>query len=291
MRLAVIGAGGWGTALSIMAARAGHEVRLWARGAALVEEINGRRVNGAYLAGREIPEGVRATSDAREALRGAEAVILAAPSHATREVLTCLRAAVEPGVVFVSAAKGVEAETGKRMSEVVGEVLGENAARFVCLSGPSFAQEVAEGQPTAVVAASADESLARLVQSALSTQSFRVYTNPDVVGTELGGASKNVMALAAGMVAGLGLGRKRGAARARRSRSPRTADGPGGTGRPRADLHGPTLAQPPRRRGVGARASAHRRARGDERSGRGRPHDARPDAPRGAARRRAADYR
>src|ERR1043166_6636265 len=206
MRLAVIGAGGWGTALSIMAARAGHEVRLWARGAALVEEINGRRVNGAYLAGREIPEGVRATSDAREALRGAEAVILAAPSHATREVLTCLRAAVEPGVVFVSAAKGVEAETGKRMSEVVGEVLGRNGARFVCLSGPSFAQEVAEGQPTAVVAASADESLARLVQSALSTQSFRVYTNPDVVGTELGGASKNVMALAAGMVAGLGLG-------------------------------------------------------------------------------------
>src|ERR1043166_10139952 len=97
MRLAVIGAGGWGTALSIMAARAGHEVRLWARGAALVEEINGRRVNGAYLAGREIPEGVRATSDAREALRGAEAVLLAAPSHATREGLTCPRGGVEIG--------------------------------------------------------------------------------------------------------------------------------------------------------------------------------------------------
>ncbi len=207
MRLAVIGAGGWGTALSILAARAGHEVRLRARGAALVEEINERRVNGVYLAGREIPEGVRATCDAREALRGAEAVVLAAPSHATREILKGLRAAFEPGAPFVSATKGVEAGTGKRMSEVVGEVLGEEAtARFVCLSGPSFAQEVAAGQPTAVVAASADESLARLVQSALGTQSFRVYTNPDVVGAELGGASKNVMALAAGMLAGLGLG-------------------------------------------------------------------------------------
>jgi glycerol-3-phosphate dehydrogenase (NAD(P)+) len=207
MRLAVIGAGGWGTALSILAARAGHEARLCARDAALVEEINERRVNGAYLAGHEIPEGVRATCDAREALRGAEALILAAPSHATREVLTGLRAAVEPGAAFVSATKGVEAGTGKRMSEVVGEVLGAGlASRFVCLSGPSFAQEVAAGQPTAVVAASADEALARLVQSALGTQSFRVYTNPDVVGTELGGASKNVMALAAGMLAGLGLG-------------------------------------------------------------------------------------
>ena len=108
---------------------------------------------------------------------------------------------------MVSATKGVEAETVKRISEVVGEVLGEGAAaRFVCLSGPSFAQEVAAGQPTAVVAASADERLSRLVQSALSAQNFRVYTNPDVTGTELGGASKNVMALAAGMVAGLGLG-------------------------------------------------------------------------------------
>ena len=110
-------------------------------------------------------------------------------------------------MVFVSATKGVEAETGKRISEVLGETLGEEAAaRFVCLSGPSFAQEVAAGQPTAVVAASTDEGLSRLVQSTLSAQNFRVYTNPDVKGTELGGASKNVMALAAGMVTGLGLG-------------------------------------------------------------------------------------
>ncbi|MCA1617849.1 MAG: NAD(P)-dependent glycerol-3-phosphate dehydrogenase [Acidobacteria bacterium] len=207
MRVAVIGAGGWGTALSIAAARAGREVRLWSRSAALAEEVNARRVNSVYLGGHAVPEGVSATPDAREALEGAGLVVLAAPSHATRGVLESLRGLFEPGAVVVSATKGVEVETGLRISQVVGEVLGsEAAARFVCLSGPSFAREVAADQPTAVVAASADEALGREVQRALSARNFRVYTNPDVTGTELGGASKNVMALAAGMVAGLGLG-------------------------------------------------------------------------------------
>ena len=207
MRVAVIGAGGWGTALGIVAARAGREVRLWSRNSSVVEGVNERRVNDAYLAGHAVPEGVLATTDPGEALRGAELVVLAAPSHATRGLLERLRGRFEPGAAFVSATKGVEVETGKRISEVVADVLGGAASgRFACLSGPSFAQEVAAGQPTAVVAASADEALARHVQWALSAQNFRVYTNPDVVGTELGGASKNVMALAAGMVAGLGLG-------------------------------------------------------------------------------------
>jgi glycerol-3-phosphate dehydrogenase (NAD(P)+) len=207
MRIAVIGAGGWGTALSIVAVRAGREVRLLSRNAAVVEEINVGRLNVAYLDGQVIPEGVRATSEPGEALRGAEMVILATPSHATRRVLEKLRDAFEPQALFVSATKGVEVETGKRMSEVVAEVVGAGtAARFVCLSGPSFAQEVAAGQPTAVVAACLDEGLSRRVQWALSAQNFRVYTNHDVTGTELGGASKNVMALAAGMVVGLGLG-------------------------------------------------------------------------------------
>jgi glycerol-3-phosphate dehydrogenase (NAD(P)+) len=207
MRIAVIGAGGWGTALSALAARAGCEVKLWSRSAAVVEEINERRLNSAYLAAQEIPEGVRATCDEREATRDAELVILAAPSHATRGVVESLRACVEPGVVFVSATKGVEVETGMRISEVVADVLGRDAAaRFVCLSGPSFAREAVAGQPTAVVAASGDERLSRRVQSALSVKNFRVYTNSDTVGTELGGASKNVMALAAGMIAGLGFG-------------------------------------------------------------------------------------
>jgi glycerol-3-phosphate dehydrogenase (NAD(P)+) len=207
MRIAVIGAGGWGTALSVLAARAGCEVKLWSRSAAVVEEINERRLNSAYLAAQEIPEGVRATCDEREATRAAELVILAAPSHATRGVLESLRACVEPGMVFVSATKGVEVETGMRISEVVADVLGTDAAaKFVCLSGPSFAREAVAGQPTAVVAASGVEELSRRVQSALSVKNFRVYTNSDTVGTELGGASKNVMALAAGMIAGLGFG-------------------------------------------------------------------------------------
>jgi glycerol-3-phosphate dehydrogenase (NAD(P)+) len=205
MAVAVIGAGGWGTALSVVAARAGASVRLWSRSAAVVEEVNRSRTNGAYLAGHEIPEGVRATCDTEEALRGAELVILAAPSHATRAVLEGLSPFARPEMIFVSATKGVEVETGERISEIVGDVLGA-AARFVCLSGPSFAREVAAGEPTAVVAASDDEELARRVQSALSTPGFRVYTNQDVTGTELGGASKNVIALAAGMLSGLGLG-------------------------------------------------------------------------------------
>ena len=208
MRVAVMGAGGWGTALSIVAGRAGHEVRLWSRNGRVVEGVNREHVNGIYLAGQSIPLNVRATEATREALDGAEVVVLAAPSHATREMLGHMAGEVDGEMVFVSATKGIENETGMRVSEIVADVLGRKirAPRFVCLSGPSFAREVAEGQPTAVVAASEDGELSRLVQSELSVQNFRVYTNGDLVGTELGGAVKNVMAVAAGMVAGLGLG-------------------------------------------------------------------------------------
>src|ERR1044071_859082 len=168
-RVAVIGAGGWGTALGIVAARAGREVRLWSRNASVVEDVNVRRVNGAYLEGHVVPEGLTATAEPHTALRGAGVGVLAAPSHATRALLEDMRGLFEPDAVFVSATKGVEVETGKRISEVVGEVLGEDAAaRFACLSGPSFAQEVAAGPPTAVVAASRDESLARLGRPALT---------------------------------------------------------------------------------------------------------------------------
>ncbi|HLL76202.1 MAG TPA: NAD(P)H-dependent glycerol-3-phosphate dehydrogenase [Pyrinomonadaceae bacterium] len=206
-RIAIIGAGGWGTALGLVAGRAGHTVRLWSRSAEVVESINNGRVNAHYLDGHELTGDVEATCDAGGALGGAEIVILAAPSHATRELLRREVRAVPAGAVVVSATKGVEIETGRRVSEIVREELGEPAARrFVCLSGPSFAREVAEGRPTAIVAASADAGLARRVQSALSFENLRVYTNDDVAGTELGGAVKNVIALAAGMVAGLGLG-------------------------------------------------------------------------------------
>ena len=207
-RVAIMGAGGWGTALAVVAGRAGHDVRLWSRNPHVVEEVNARRANETYLPSHEIPAGVRATSDAAAAIDAAEFVILAAPSHATRALLTSVEPAARPQMVFVSATKGLEVDTGRRVSELVAEVLGRTIPRprFVCLSGPSFAQEVAAGQPTAVVAASRDEELARAVQAALSVQNFRVYTNADVAGTETGGALKNVMALAAGMVSGLGLG-------------------------------------------------------------------------------------
>ena len=206
-RIAIMGAGSWGTTLGLLAGRAGHAVRLWARSAELVAAINDERVNPIYLAAHRLEGDVRATTDASAALDGAELVLLAAPSHATRALLTNIAPDVRPDMIVVSATKGIEVETGRRISELVRDVLGaESAARFVCLSGPSFAQEVAAGQPTAVVAACADRDVAETVQATLSFQNFRVYTNADVVGTELGGAVKNVIALAAGMVSGLGLG-------------------------------------------------------------------------------------
>lgn len=206
-QIAVIGAGSWGTALGIIAGRAGHQVKLWSRNGEVVEAINRDRVNSIYLAPHEIPEGVRATDDLAEALTSAEIVLLAAPSHVTRELLTRMLPCLQPGMIFVSATKGIETETGKRISEVVQDVTATRfEPRFVCLSGPSFAQEVAAGQPTAVVAASINAEESRLVQTALSFQNLRIYTNTDVLGTETGGSVKNVMAVAAGMVAGLGLG-------------------------------------------------------------------------------------
>jgi glycerol-3-phosphate dehydrogenase (NAD(P)+) len=205
--IAIMGAGGWGTALGLVAGRAGHTVRLWSRNDAVVAAINRERMNHKYLAGQRIDGEVSATTETSTALHDAELVILAAPSHATRALLTQMAADVRPEMVLISATKGIEIETGQRISEVVRDVLGAAyAARFVCLSGPSFAQEVAAGQPTAVVAASADPALSRIVQAALSYEALRVYTNDDVTGTELGGAVKNVIAVAAGMVAGLGLG-------------------------------------------------------------------------------------
>src|SRR5919199_1721532 len=160
-RIAIMGAGSWGTALAVVAGRAGHVVRLWARSAELVAAINDEHVNPVYLAAQRIEGDVRATTDAAAALDGAKLVILAAPSHATGAMLANIAPYVRPEMIVVSATKGIEVETGRRVSELVRDVLGaEHAARFVCLSGPSFAQEVAAGQPTAVVAASADRSLA-----------------------------------------------------------------------------------------------------------------------------------
>ncbi len=206
-RIAVIGAGSWGTALAIVAARVGHEVQLWSRNAVVVESINRDRVNSTYLPGARFSDAVRATKDIAEAVNGAELVILAAPSHATRGLLETIASRLRPEMIMVSATKGIEIASGKRISQVVAEVVPDaSRPRFVCLSGPSFAKEVVENHPTAVVAASEDRDAGRIVQAELSFDSLRIYTNDDVVGTELGGSVKNVMAIAAGMVAGLGFG-------------------------------------------------------------------------------------
>jgi glycerol-3-phosphate dehydrogenase (NAD(P)+) len=206
-RIAIIGAGSWGTALSIMAARAGHEVSLWSRNAEIVESINNQRLNPIYLTSARIPAGVWATGEIAAALDQSSLAVLAAPSHALRDLLTKMSPALSEEVIIVSAAKGIEAESGKRISQIVDEVAGKrHFSRFVCLSGPSFAKEVVENHPTAIVAASNDAESARVVQSEFSFENLRIYTNDDVVGTELGGSVKNVMAIAAGMTDGLGFG-------------------------------------------------------------------------------------
>ncbi|HEY3038859.1 MAG TPA: NAD(P)H-dependent glycerol-3-phosphate dehydrogenase [Pyrinomonadaceae bacterium] len=206
-RIAVIGAGNWGTALAIVAARAGHSVHIWSRNGTVVKSINSAHVNPVYLSGALLADSVRASSNLAEVVKATELVILAAPSHAVRGLLTTMAPALKEEVVVVSATKGIEIETGKRISQVLAEVVPEaTRPRFVCLSGPSFAKEVVENHPTAVVVASEDRNASRIVQSELSFDNLRIYTNDDVIGTELGGSVKNVMAIATGMVAGLGFG-------------------------------------------------------------------------------------
>ncbi len=204
-QVAIVGAGSWGTALAIVAARAGHSVRLWSRNAEVVSSINQERVNSSYLRGVSIPDAVNATDDLGAALERAEMVLLAVPSHAARETLTQMSPFLVDGAIVVSVTKGIEIESGKRISEIAKETIS-SAHPFVCLSGPSFAKEVVAGHPTAIVAASRDDAAAHAVQNDLSFGNLRIYTNADLVGTELGGSIKNVMAIAAGMTAGLGFG-------------------------------------------------------------------------------------
>jgi len=204
-QIAVIGAGSWGTALAVVMARAGHTVRLWSRNDAVVKSINEQRVNSRYLSSTSIPVGVTATGNFEAALREASMVLLAVPSHAARETLTAMQTHLYEAAIIVSVAKGIEVESGKRISEITKEVVA-GSHPFVTLSGPSFAKEVVEGHPTAIVAASKDNAAARVVQNDLSFENLRIYTNADVVGTEIGGSVKNVMAIAAGMTAGLGFG-------------------------------------------------------------------------------------
>jgi glycerol-3-phosphate dehydrogenase (NAD(P)+) len=205
--VAVIGAGSWGTALALVAARAGHDVRLWSHSRDVAAALNRERVNAIYLPGFSIPSNVSPSGDLAAVISGVEMVLVVVPSHVCREVYTQLKPLLTPEMTIVSATKGIEISTQMRIEEVANDVLGEALAkRYVTLSGPSFAQEVARDEPCALVAASRDESSAEATQAALSSRRFRVYTNTDVTGVEIAGAIKNVMAIATGAVNGLGLG-------------------------------------------------------------------------------------
>ncbi|HWN97739.1 MAG TPA: NAD(P)H-dependent glycerol-3-phosphate dehydrogenase [Blastocatellia bacterium] len=204
-RVAVIGAGSWGTALALVAARNRHQVTLWAREPEVARGISSARRNPFYLSEFELPDNIRATTSIEEALAGCDFVILVVPSHAMREVVRGMQSHLNASLVLVSATKGVENSSLMRMDEVIADVLGFEP-RFVALSGPSFAREVAKGDPTAIVAASLNLESSEMIQRELSSNHFRVYTNTDVVGVEIGAAVKNVVAIAAGVVRGLGLG-------------------------------------------------------------------------------------
>jgi glycerol-3-phosphate dehydrogenase (NAD(P)+) len=206
-RVAVIGAGSWGTALAIVAARCRMDVRLWARDRAIASGIRANRRNPHYLSEFELPGGITATSSLAEALTDAGFVIVAVPSHAMRHTFQEMLGSLGQTAILINAAKGIENGTLMRMSEVVESVVGgARSIRYVVLSGPSFAREVAGGVPTAIVAASREPDERDTVQRQFSHSTFRVYTNDDVVGVELGGSVKNVIAIAAGVVQGLGLG-------------------------------------------------------------------------------------
>jgi glycerol-3-phosphate dehydrogenase (NAD(P)+) len=206
-RIGVLGAGNWGTTLADLLARQGHEVRVWSFEADLVERINTTHENERYLPGITLSERLRATAEIAAAVTGADVVVSVSPSQHVRGVMAEAAAAMRPDALVVSASKGIETRTLATMAEVLAEVLPAPAAQRTCfLSGPSFALEVARGQPTAVAVASASAAAAGEAQALFQTPVFRVYTNPDVRGIELAGALKNVIAVGAGMATGLGLG-------------------------------------------------------------------------------------
>jgi len=208
--IAVIGAGAWGTALAIVLGRKGtHRVRLWAHETEVCDSIAKRRVNEQFLPGREIPASVLVTGDLSTALGAAQILVSVMPSQHCRRLFERIRPLIPAQALIVTATKGLEEGSLLRMSEVIAGVFNRDGAApppIGALSGPSFAQEVARGDPTAITIASQDATLSRTVQQEFSDPSFRVYTNSDVIGVELGGALKNIVAIAAGICDGLGLG-------------------------------------------------------------------------------------
>ena len=205
MKVAILGNGGFGTAMALAQSRIGHQVALWGHDAVYTAHIAASRQNPRYLEGVVLPDAIRVSNDAAAVLERAQVVLVAVPTQHVRSVATAVRAFVPAGVPLVSLAKGLEQTSGARPSQVLGEVFGE-PGRVYALSGPSHAEEIAREQPTTVVVAGADPAVLQSLQSALQTPWFRVYRNHDLLGIELCGALKNVMALAAGIADGLGCG-------------------------------------------------------------------------------------
>ena len=204
--VAVMGAGSWGTSFSLVLADAGNRIRLWGRRTELCAKINDARENVDYLPGIEIPEAVTASHDHAQVLADADAVVFAVPAQTLRDNLTTWAPLLPSAAILVSLMKGVELGTHERMSEVIAEVAGVGPERIAVVTGPNLAREIAERQPAASVVASRDADVAERIQRLCHTPAFRPYTNADVVGCELGGTVKNVIALAVGMAVGLGFG-------------------------------------------------------------------------------------
>lgn len=205
-RISVLGAGSWGTAFSLVLADAGNEVSLWAHERHVSETINARRENTEYHPGIELPPSVVATHDAEKSMAGADVVVFAIPSQVFRSNLEQWASLIPSSAVMISLMKGVELGTLKRMSEVIAEVTGAGPERIAVISGPNLSHEIAQREPAASVVACQDEEVAKRIQDLVHGPVFRPYTSVDVVGCELGGAYKNVVAISVGMAVGLGFG-------------------------------------------------------------------------------------
>ncbi|WP_163194060.1 NAD(P)H-dependent glycerol-3-phosphate dehydrogenase [Clostridium thermarum] len=204
IKVAFVGGGSFGTALSMLLGKKGYKVELWDRDLEVIEEINTKRTNERYLKNIAIPENVLASNDMKSVIGGAEYIVLAVPSHVIRLIAKQIREFVKPGQIIVSIAKGIEETSLKRLSVVISEELSENDV--VVLSGPSHAEEVATESPTTMVVTSTNMEAAQKVQDLFMSKHLRVYTNSDIIGVEIGGAVKNIIALAAGVSDGIGYG-------------------------------------------------------------------------------------
>jgi glycerol-3-phosphate dehydrogenase (NAD(P)+) len=204
LRVAILGDGGWGTTLALMLSKKGYAVTLWGAFADYIKVIEKNRFNPRFLPGIKIPRQIAITSDINSAVKDKEIIVLAVPSQFTRSVLKKVAGKFNKKTIFLSVTKGIEISSSKRISEIVQAELGQ--VKFAVLSGPTIAAEVARQIPTTAVAAAVDKQIRKTIQTVFSTKRFRVYTNPDVVGVELGGSLKNVIAIACGVSDGLGFG-------------------------------------------------------------------------------------